>query len=70
MNLPTNAMQSGRKKFTWNISWGPRFDDTEEFRYWITKPSFQYSTTQPLRWSDFEDQAFCTLTYDDRNPGT
>ncbi len=69
LNWPTNTMQSGRNKFTWNISWGPHFDDTEEFRYWITKPGFQYVVGQPLKWTDFEDQPFCTLKYDDKNPG-
>jgi chitin-binding protein len=69
INWPTNQMTSGRNKITWNISWGPHFDDTEEFRYWITKPGFQYQVGQPLKWSDFEEQAFCALTYDDKNPG-
>jgi chitin-binding protein len=69
INWPTNPMQAGRQKFAWNISWGPHFDDTEEFRYWITKPGFQYKVGTPLTWADFEDQAFCSLKYDDKNPG-
>jgi chitin-binding protein len=68
INWPTNQMQSGRNKFTWNISWGPHFDDTEEFRYWITKPGFQFQVGVPLKWSDFEEQPFCSLRYDDKNP--
>lgn len=69
INWPTNPMQSGRNKFTWNIAWGPHFADTEEFRYWITKPDFQFQVGVPLKWSDFETAPFCTLRYDDRNPG-
>ncbi len=68
LNWPAVPMRAGRNKFTWNISWGPHFDDTEEFRYWITKPGFQYTVGQPLKWSDFEDSAFCVLKYDDKNP--
>ncbi|AKJ31869.1 lytic polysaccharide monooxygenase [Caldimonas brevitalea] len=68
MNWPTSKMSAGRHKFTWNISWGPHFDDTEEFRYWITKPGFVFSPTKPLTWDDFEPAPFCTLKYDDKNP--
>lgn len=68
INWPTVPMSAGQKTFTWNISWGPHFSDTEEFRYWITKPGFQYQVGRALSFSDFEDQPFCTLTYNDANP--
>jgi chitin-binding protein len=68
IDWPTNNMTSGPRLFTWNISWGPHFSDTEEFRYWITKPGFQYQVGQPLSFDDFEDAPFCTLMYDDANP--
>jgi chitin-binding protein len=32
INWPTNDMSPGSQLFTWNISWGPHFSDTEEFR--------------------------------------
>jgi chitin-binding protein len=69
IDWPTTSLQSGPQTFTWNISWGPHFSDTAEFRYWITRPSFQFQVGQPLSFSDFEDQPFCVLTYDDANPG-
>ncbi|MEM1206342.1 MAG: lytic polysaccharide monooxygenase [Acidobacteriota bacterium] len=68
IDWPTNDMTSGRNEIVWNISWGPHFDDTEEFRYWITKPGFQYQVGVPLTWDDFESDAFCVLNYDDANP--
>ncbi len=68
IDWPTSPIKSGQKTFTWNISWGPHFDDTEEFRYWITKPDFKFVVGKPLAWTDFEDQAFCTHKYDDKNP--
>lgn len=68
INWPTNAMSAGPRTFTWDISWGPHFSDTEEFRYWITKPDFQYQVGRPLSFSDFEDAPFCSLTYNDANP--
>ncbi|MCW7537957.1 lytic polysaccharide monooxygenase [Aquabacterium sp. A7-Y] len=68
MNWPTSKMSAGRNKITWNILWGPHFDDTEEFRYWITKPGFVFSPNKPLAWSDFEPAPFCTLKYNDKNP--
>lgn len=68
IDWPTNDMSSGRNEIAWNISWGPHFDDTEEFRYWITKPDFQFQVGVPLTWDDFEAQPFCVLTYDDANP--
>lgn len=68
MDWPTTKISAGPRKFSWNISWGPHFSDTEEFRYWITKPGFAFSATRPLAWSDFEDQPFCVQKYDDKNP--
>jgi len=65
---PTTSVQPGPIDITWNISWGPHFDDTEEFRYWITKPDFQFDPTSALSWDDFEATEFCTLTYDDKQP--
>ncbi len=68
IDWPTSSMAAGRNKFTWNISWGPHFDDTQDFRYWITKPGFDYEVGTPLTWDDFESQPFCDLGYDDSNP--
>ena len=68
IDWPTNNMSAGRQEFTWNIFWGPHFSDTEEFRYWITKPGFQYQLGTPLSWGDFEAEPFCVLNYDHNNP--
>ncbi|HEU4778530.1 MAG TPA: lytic polysaccharide monooxygenase [Steroidobacteraceae bacterium] len=68
IDWPTVPMTSGPRTFTWNISWGPHFDDTQEFRYWITKPGFVWQTGRALSFSEFEDLPFCTLTYSDANP--
>jgi Lytic polysaccharide mono-oxygenase, cellulose-degrading/N-acetylglucosamine binding protein domain 2/Fibronectin type III domain len=68
IDWPTNNLVSGPITFTWDISWGPHFSDTEEFRYWITKPDFQFQVGRKLSFSDFEDLPFCTLTYSDANP--
>ena len=68
IDWPTTNMSSGMQTFTWNISWGPHFSDTQEFRYWITKPSFQFQVGRPLSFDDFEDQPFCVLTYNDASP--
>lgn len=68
IDWPTTNLSAGPNTFTWNISWGPHFSDTQDFRYWITKPGFQYQVGRPLSFSDFEDQPFCTLNYDDANP--
>jgi chitin-binding protein len=68
IDWPTSSMSTGPQMFTWNISWGPHFSDTQEFRYWITKPGFQFQVGRPLSFSDFEDQPFCSLSYDDANP--
>jgi chitin-binding protein len=68
IDWPTVPMSSGLRTFTWNISWGPHFDDTQEFRYWITRPGFVWQTGRALSFADFEDLPFCTLTYSDANP--
>lgn len=68
MAWPTTPMSAGEQTFVWNISWGPHFDDTFEFRYWITKPEFQFSPTAALTWEDFETAAFCVLEYDASKP--
>ena len=68
MDWPTSNISAGRRKFSWNVSWGSHFSDTEEFRYWITKPGFAFSPNKALAWSDFEDQPFCVQKYDDKAP--
>jgi chitin-binding protein len=68
IDWPTVPMTSGLKTFTWNISWGPHFSDTSDFRYWITKPDFVWQTGRALTFSDFEEAPFCNLAYDDANP--
>ncbi len=68
IDWPTVPMTSGQRTFTWNISWGPHFDDTQEFKYWITKPGFVWQTGKALSFSDFEDTPFCSLNYSDANP--
>jgi chitin-binding protein len=68
INWPTNTMTAGTRTFVWNIQWGPHFSDTQEFRYWITKPGFSYQVGRPLAFSDFDDAPFCTLNYNDATP--
>ena len=68
IDWPTNDMTAGSRLFTWNISWGPHFSDTVDFKYWITKPDFQYQVGRPLAFSDFEDAPFCSLSYNDATP--
>jgi len=65
---PTSPMGAGKQDFTWNIQWGPHYDDTEEFRFWITKPGFQYQRNRKLTWNDFENTEFCAHQYDDSRP--
>ncbi|ACE84760.1 lytic polysaccharide monooxygenase [Cellvibrio japonicus] len=69
INWPVNNINSGTLTFSWDISNGPHFDDTSDFRYWITKPGFVYQVGRELTWADFEDQPFCDLAYNDDNPG-
>lgn len=68
INWPTNNISPGPLTITWDISWGPHFSDTDDFRYWITKPDFQFQVGRPLAFTDFEDQPFCSLTYNDATP--
>lgn len=68
LDWPSTPVTAGAFDITWNISWGPHFDDTEEFVYYITKPDFQYQVGQPLTWSDFEATPFCKELYDDSSP--
>lgn len=68
MAWPATQVAAGPKTITWDISWGPHFDDTQEFRYWITKPGFVFSPTRELTWDDFETEPFCMELYDDKNP--
>ncbi len=68
IDWPTVPMTSGQRTFTWNISWGPHFDDTQEFKYWITKPDFVWQTGRALSFNDFEELPFCSLNYSDANP--
>ena len=65
---PGQPATSGPLDIVWNISWGPHFDDTNEFRYWITKDNFNFSPTRALSWSDFEEAPFCVQNYEDRQP--
>lgn len=65
---PTTPMKAGRQKITWDISWGPHFDDTEEFRYWITKADYRFDPSRPLTWDDLESEPFCVLKYQDSQP--
>lgn len=69
INWPVNNISSGPLTFSWDISNGPHFSDTSDFRYWITKPGFQYQIGQDLKWSDFDDQPFCDLDYNHANAG-
>lgn len=68
MDWPASQVSAGMQDFVWNISWGPHFDDTIEFKYWITRPDFEFSSDSALVWSDFELQPFCSLGYDDTDP--
>ncbi|MBL7481197.1 lytic polysaccharide monooxygenase [Legionella bononiensis] len=68
INWPTNKIRTGEQEFVWDVSYGPHFSDTEHFRYWITKPDYQFKENQPLQWSDLETEPFCQFTWDDENP--
>lgn len=69
IDWPVNNINSGSQLFSWDISNGPHYDDTSDFRYWITKPGFVYQVGRELTWADFEDQPFCDLAYNDDRPG-
>ena len=68
IDWPTVPMAAGPRNFVWNISWGPHFSDSSDFRYWITKPGFVWQTGRALSFSDFEDLPFCDLAYNDATP--
>ncbi|MBN4055314.1 lytic polysaccharide monooxygenase, partial [bacterium AH-315-K03] len=68
IDWPVNDISAGRQVFTWNITWGPHFGDTSDFRYWITKSDFQFQVGQALTWDDFESTTFCSLDYNDDTP--
>ncbi len=68
LDWPTSSMSAGPQTFSWNISWGPHWDDTEEFKYWITREDFVYQVGSTLTWDAFEDEPFCVLNYDDTDP--
>jgi chitin-binding protein len=68
IDWPTVPMTAGPRNFVWNISWGPHFSDSSDFRYWITKPGFVWQTGRALSFSDFEDLPFCDLAYNDATP--
>jgi chitin-binding protein len=68
IDWPTNTFTAGPRNFVWNISWGPHFSDSSDFRYWITKPGFAWQTGRALTFADFEDLPFCDLAYNDATP--
>jgi chitin-binding protein len=68
MDWPAQPMKAGPLKITWDITTGPHFDDTRDFSYWITKPTFVFSPTKPLTWDDFEAEPFCVQLYKDSDP--
>ena len=68
IDWPTQPMTAGPRNFVWSISWGPHFSDTQDFKYWITKPGFVWQTGKALSFSDFDDAPFCSLAYNDATP--
>lgn len=68
MDWPAAPMAAGVQSITWNAYWGPHYDDTHDFSYWITKPDFVFSPARELTWDDFETEPFCVELYDDKNP--
>jgi chitin-binding protein len=68
MNWPTTPMQSGKQTFMWNGTWGAHFDDTRDFKFWITKSGFAFDSTRELTWDDFEVAPFCSEIYNDSMP--
>jgi chitin-binding protein len=68
IDWPTVPMTAGPRNFVWNISWGPHFSDTSDFRYWITRSNFVWQTGRALTFADFEDAPFCDLAYNDATP--
>ncbi len=68
IDWPMNPIVAGSKEFVWDISYGPHFSDTEHFRYWITRPDYQFEVGKPLQWTDLEQEPFCELPWDDQQP--
>lgn len=68
MEWPTSPMSPGIQSIVWNASWGPHYDDTHDFSYWITKADFKFPATRELTWDDFDAEPFCSELYDDKNP--
>jgi len=68
IDWPTQPMTAGPRNFVWSISWGPHFSDTQDFKYWITKPDFVWTTGRALSFNDFETAPFCSLAYNDATP--
>jgi len=68
IDWPTVPMTAGVRNFVWNISWGPHFSDSSDFRYWITRSNFVWQTGRALTFADFEDAPFCDLAYNDATP--
>ncbi|HEY6510056.1 MAG TPA: lytic polysaccharide monooxygenase [Vicinamibacterales bacterium] len=59
INWPTTTITAGTRIFTWNVSNGPHFDDTEDFTYWITRSTYQHQVGRALTWADLEPAPFC-----------
>jgi len=68
MDWFTTPMSPGLQSITWNVAWGPHYDVTRDFSYWITKAGFIFSPARELTWDDFETEPFCMELYDDKNP--
>jgi predicted carbohydrate-binding protein with CBM5 and CBM33 domain len=68
IDWPTQPMTAGPRNFVWSISWGPHFSDTQDFKYWITKSDFVWTTGRALSFNDFETAPFCSLAYNDATP--
>lgn len=68
IDWPANKMNAGPVTFTWDVSYGPHFSDTENFRYWITKSDYQFDANKPLQWDDLEQEPFCEIPWDDNAP--
>jgi predicted carbohydrate-binding protein with CBM5 and CBM33 domain len=59
INWPTTTIAAGTRIFTWNVSNGPHFDDTEDFTFWITRSTYQHQLGRALTWADLEPAPFC-----------
>jgi chitin-binding protein len=68
MKWPTTPLKPGMQNLVWNGSWGAHFDDTRDFKFWITKAGFAFDSTRELTWDDFEEAPFCSEIYNDSTP--